>query len=424
MLWCSSPDRLRCIHRHFLWHLLTLSLSIIQGFAVSRALYADQSPVVRLTDDNFRRLVLDSSETWLVEFYAPWCGHCRSLAPNWEKAARRLNGLVRVGAVDCEQNRALAQEYNIQAFPTIKLFTGRKRTTERRQPLDYHGGRSLKDIVRFARRSLVGYVHTVDPSGVDAFLREESSKGHVLLVTTNQRTSAIYRALSERHVDRALFGVMRLAAHDEASMSALLKRLGAQPRLPAVIGVPAGADLDSNTVLVLNDREKMSIRALDDLVRQLVNKTNRQPTTKPTATANIEKRSSTTAQATGNSWHDLFGNECTARDSVRLCVILAQPELEKLVDALNEKYVHDGVHVAMREARVLRSRLKLAPNTLALVIRPRKQRIAVLEHDVVNALPAADGISAFIDRALGGDLRYRPLSDLLEPSTDATRDEL
>jgi protein disulfide-isomerase-like protein len=144
MLWCSSPDRLRCIHRHFLWHLLTLSLSIIQGFAVSRALYADQSPVVRLTDDNFRRLVLDSSETWLVEFYAPWCGHCRSLAPNWEKAARRLNGLVRVGAVDCEQNRALAQEYNIQAFPTIKLFTGRKRTTERRQPLDYHGGRSLK----------------------------------------------------------------------------------------------------------------------------------------------------------------------------------------------------------------------------------------------------------------------------------------
>jgi hypothetical protein len=168
----------------------------------------------------------------------------------------------------------------------------------------------------------------------------------------------------------------------------------------------------------------MSIRALDDLVRQLVNKTNRQPTTKPTATANIEKRSSTTAQAAGNSWHDLFGNECTARDSVRLCVILAQPELEKLVDALNEKYVHDGVHVAMREARVLRSRLKLAPNTLALVIRPRKQRIAVLEHDVVNALPAADGISAFIDRALGGDLRYRPLSDLLEPSTDATRDEL
>lgn len=64
------------------------------------ALYGANSPVVKLTKENFKKLVLEGEELWLVEFYAPWCGHCKNLAPAWEKAAKSLKGVVNVGAVD------------------------------------------------------------------------------------------------------------------------------------------------------------------------------------------------------------------------------------------------------------------------------------------------------------------------------------
>lgn len=51
--------------------------------------------VVELTDSNFDKLVLNSEDIWLVEFYAPWCGHCKNLAPHWAAAASELKGKVK-----------------------------------------------------------------------------------------------------------------------------------------------------------------------------------------------------------------------------------------------------------------------------------------------------------------------------------------
>ncbi len=53
-------------------------------------------PVVELNENNFKEMVLDSDEMWLVEFFAPWCGHCQKLAPEWESAAGQLSGSVNV----------------------------------------------------------------------------------------------------------------------------------------------------------------------------------------------------------------------------------------------------------------------------------------------------------------------------------------
>ena len=76
--------------------LLTLSISINTCFG----LYSSKSNVVKLTKDNFKKLVTDSDDLWLIEFYAPWCGHCKQLVPAWEESANRLKGVVKVGAVD------------------------------------------------------------------------------------------------------------------------------------------------------------------------------------------------------------------------------------------------------------------------------------------------------------------------------------
>lgn len=55
----------------------------------------DPKDVIELTDSNFDSLVLNSEDLWLVEFYAPWCGHCKNLAPHWAQAASELKGKVR-----------------------------------------------------------------------------------------------------------------------------------------------------------------------------------------------------------------------------------------------------------------------------------------------------------------------------------------
>ena len=60
----------------------------------------DSKDVITLTDENFDKLVLGSEDMWLVEFYAPWCGHCKNLAPQWASAATELKGKVKLGALD------------------------------------------------------------------------------------------------------------------------------------------------------------------------------------------------------------------------------------------------------------------------------------------------------------------------------------
>ena len=69
--------------------------------------------MVKLTKDNFKKLVIDSDDLWLVEFFAPWCGHCKNLAPAWEEAAGKLKGVVRVGAVDMTTDQDVGAPYNV-----------------------------------------------------------------------------------------------------------------------------------------------------------------------------------------------------------------------------------------------------------------------------------------------------------------------
>ena len=54
------------------------------------ALYSSSDDVIQLTSGNFDGKVIKSDELWIVEFYAPWCGHCKNLAPEWKKAAKAL----------------------------------------------------------------------------------------------------------------------------------------------------------------------------------------------------------------------------------------------------------------------------------------------------------------------------------------------
>ena len=86
---------------------ISFAISLLLNTCQIMALYSSNSPVVKLDQSNFKKLVLDSDDVWMVEFYAPWCGHCKSLAPEWEKSAKALKGFVKVGAVDMTTDQAV-----------------------------------------------------------------------------------------------------------------------------------------------------------------------------------------------------------------------------------------------------------------------------------------------------------------------------
>uniref|UniRef100_A0A0N5AGI5 Protein disulfide-isomerase A6 homolog n=1 Tax=Syphacia muris TaxID=451379 RepID=A0A0N5AGI5_9BILA len=103
--------------------------------------------VIELTDSNFADLVLNSKDMWLVEFFAPWCGHCKNLKPHWEKAAAELKGKVKLGALDATTHQAMASKFNIKGFPTIKYFAPGSSASD---AVDYDGGRTSDDIISWA----------------------------------------------------------------------------------------------------------------------------------------------------------------------------------------------------------------------------------------------------------------------------------
>jgi thioredoxin 1 len=80
--------------------------------------------VIEFTDDNFPTEVLESSQPVLVDFWAPWCGPCRMIAPTIEELSGEYAGKARVGKLNTDDNPKVASSYGISAIPTVLLFKG------------------------------------------------------------------------------------------------------------------------------------------------------------------------------------------------------------------------------------------------------------------------------------------------------------
>ncbi len=80
--------------------------------------------VVTLEDGTFDKEVLKSDIPVLVDFWAVWCGPCKAIAPVVEKIAADYKGKVKVGKMDIDTHKAVAQKYNIRSIPTLLVFKG------------------------------------------------------------------------------------------------------------------------------------------------------------------------------------------------------------------------------------------------------------------------------------------------------------
>jgi len=103
----------------------------------------DKTGVKILVGKNFVDVAMNPEKNVLVEFYAPWCGHCKQLAPIWDKLGEKYKDHADIVVAKMDSTANEVEEVKIQSFPTIKFFP------KEGGAVDYKGGRGYDDFVKF-----------------------------------------------------------------------------------------------------------------------------------------------------------------------------------------------------------------------------------------------------------------------------------
>ncbi|KAK3393312.1 hypothetical protein B0H63DRAFT_15444 [Podospora didyma] len=183
-------------------------LSALPG--AQAAIYTKSSPVLQVEAKDYDRLIAKSNYTSIVEFYAPWCGHCQNLKPAYEKAAKNLAGLANVAAIDCDDdaNKPFCGSMGVKGFPTLKIVRPKKGGGK---PMveDYNGQRTASAIVEAVVQRINNNVVKLEDKNLDKFLSDKNDTAKAILFTDKGTTSALLKSIAIDFSDVITIGQAR-----------------------------------------------------------------------------------------------------------------------------------------------------------------------------------------------------------------------
>ncbi|KAG9317676.1 disulfide isomerase [Chiua virens] len=202
---------------------LSSFVSVASAVAFASLVIADSdtenaSDVISVTQDTFESVV-NSESLILVEFFAPWCGHCKALAPHYEEAATTLKeSNIKLAKVDCVDEAELCQAHNVQGYPTLKVFHSG-------EPTDYNGPRKADGIVSYMIKQSLPAVSRVTAANLTDFQNADNIVAIAYLASETDAPAEVFSAAAQKHREEYRFG---LSTDPEA-----ISMVGVEP--PAIV---------------------------------------------------------------------------------------------------------------------------------------------------------------------------------------------
>lgn len=408
--------------------LLLLLLGVC--FSSSSALFSDKDNVLELTADNWDEEVRKSSDFIIVEFYAPWCGHCKQLAPEWIKAAKELNGIARVAAVDCDEHKDIASKYGVKGFPTIKVF----KEGGTSEPVDYTDARTADGVVSFVKGALGGAgasskmvpnIKYLDAYAFMYMLEPKVTTKVILFTKGEKKVPGWFSSLAVKYKKgkdkTAAFSMVMMEVDDQALLAA---RLGVKEPGVVVARVTGQGDAWYTTITSLeekgSDNLKKAQAVIDEVVAETYEETKQVPMPSLPPPDKPRKQADT---AFFQLDEDTLPTKCLGNSKKSICLIAVVAaggdefiERDTLID-LSKKYRNDPLSFTFVDGRSQTEFISGfgvtwdgSPKVIAIKT-GRKNRFAVMD---VEASFSQSTISSFVDKILGGDMMFKPLKQVPE----------
>ncbi|XP_065834380.1 dnaJ homolog subfamily C member 10-like [Oscarella lobularis] len=152
-------------------------------------IYDDDDEIITLSKIDFESSVLNSGDLWFVNFFSPHCSHCHHLAPTWREVARELEGVLRIGAVNCGDEWNLCQQQGVRSYPSLLIYPN---------PQKYRGERTKRNLINFAMSFVTANVMELNALNFNETVNgEETEKSWLLNVCSSEEENCM-ALLSQR----------------------------------------------------------------------------------------------------------------------------------------------------------------------------------------------------------------------------------
>ncbi|KAM4608743.1 dnaJ homolog subfamily C member 10 isoform 2-T2 [Polymixia lowei] len=175
-------------------------------------IYDDDLEVITLDRGDF---AVSSGEIWFINFYFPRCSHCHELAPTWREFAMEMDGVIRIGAVNCGDNGLLCRSKGITSYPSLYIYrTGQK-------PQKYFGDRTKESLVQFSMQFVTTTVTELWQGNVFSEIEQAFSSGLGWLITFCSETGDCLESRTRQKLAGMLDGLVKVGWMDCTSQPQL-----------------------------------------------------------------------------------------------------------------------------------------------------------------------------------------------------------